>query len=585
MDYSKLVELYEKLDSTTKRLVKTKEISKFLKEVPEQDLGIIVLLVQGRIFPAWDERNIGVASRLVMKAVSKATGVETKKVEDEWRNLGDLGEVAKKLVAKKKQATLFSSKLTVKKVFENIENIAKIEGKGSVDRKLGLITELLTSAEPLEAKYIVRLVLEELRLGVGDGSLRDAIVWAFFGEKLGLGYDEKKNEIILDDREEYTKYVDSVQAAYDISNDLGKVASTAKKKGIEGFKEISINIGKPLKVMLFPKSKDIEDAFSRVGKPAAFEYKYDGFRMQVHKKGNDVKIFTRRLENVTKQFPEVAELAKKNIDADSCVIDCEAVGYDKQTGTYKPFQEISQRIRRKYDIEKMAEELPVELNVFDIISYEGKNMITEPFIERRKILEKIIKQSPKNIVLAKQIITSEEKEAEKFYEESLKMGNEGLMAKKLDAVYKPGSRVGYGVKIKPTMEELDLVIVGAEWGTGKRSGWLSSFSLACIDDDGNFLEIGKVGTGIKEKEDLGVSFEQMTELLKPLIKSEKGREVKIKPQIVVEIRYEEIQKSTNYESGYALRFPRLVKIREDRRPEEINTINDVEDLYYAQKKR
>ena len=585
MEYSKLVELYEKLESTTKRLVKTKDISEFIKDVPGEDLGRIVLLVQGRIFPAWDERKIGVASRLVMKAISKATGVETKKVEDEWRKLGDLGEVAKKLVGKKKQATLFSTKLTVKKVFENINNIAGVEGKGAVDRKLGLITELLTSADPLEAKYIVRLVLEELRLGVGDGSLRDAIVWAFFGKELELGYDAKKNDLILKDRAKYNKYAEAVQSAYDVSNDFAVVALAAKKKGLKGFEEISLNVGKPLKVMLYPKAKGIEDAFSIVGKPAAFEYKYDGFRMQIHKEGNNITIFTRRLDNVTKQFPEIIDFIRENVKAKSFVLDSEAVGFNPKTGKYRPFQEMSQRIKRKYDIERMAKELPVELNVFDIISHEGENLIKEHFMERRKILEKIIKPAPKKIVLAKQIITSDEKEAEKFYKESLKMGNEGLMAKNLDAVYKPGSRVGYGVKIKPTMDELDLVIVGGEWGTGKRSGWLSSFVLACVDEDGNFLEIGKVGTGIKEKEELGASFEQLTQLLKPLITSEKGREVKIKPSLVVEIRYEEIQKSPTYKSGYALRFPRLVKIREDRRPEEINTLNDVEDLYYGQKKR
>jgi len=586
MEYSKLVELYEKLESNTKRLAKTYEISELLKTVSADDLGKIVLLVQGRIFPPWDERKIGVASRLIMKAISVSAGIDAKKVEDEWRKTGDLGEAAKNLVGKKKQATLFSAKLTVKKVFENIQKVASIEGKGAVDRKLDLINELLTSAQPLEAKYIVRMVLEDLRVGVGDGTLRDAVTWAFFGKEAEIEYDAKKNEIILKDREEYNKYIDAVQSAFDVTNDFSVVAAAIKKEGLKGVGKIKLHVGVPLKVMLYPKAKGIEDAFSIVGKPAAFEYKYDGFRMQVHKEKGKVEVFTRRLENVTKQFPEIVGYVEKNVKGDSFVLDSEAVGYDAKTGKYKPFQEISQRIRRKYDIEKTAKELPVELNVFDIISFEGENLIKTHFLERRKILEKMIKPVPKKIVLAEQLITDSVEEAEKFYQEALKKGNEGVMAKNLEGIYKPGSRVGFGVKVKPTMDSLDLVIVGAEWGTGKRAGWLSSFTLACVDEDGDYLEIGKVGTGMKEKADEeGVKFEEMTNLLKPLIKLEKGREVIVKPKIVFEIKFEEIQKSPTYSSGYALRFPRVVRIRDDRRPEEINTLNEIEDVYYGQKKR
>lgn len=585
MEYSKLAELYTKLEATTKRLVKIHEISELLRKVPEDDLGRIALLLQGKVFPPWDERNIGVASRLILKAISVAAGVETKHAEDEWRKTGDLGETAKNLLGSKKQATLFTTELTVKKVFENIRKVAKAEGKGAVERKLSLIKELLTSAKPDEAKYIVRTVLEDLRVGVGDGSLRDAIVWAFFGDKINLRYDRENHELVLKDRTEYNKYVDAVQQAYDLSNDFAAVAEAAKAKGMKGLEGISLKVGTPLKVMLYQKSKGIGDAFSIVGKPAAFEYKYDGFRMQIHKKDDRITIFTRRLEDVTKQFPEIVEYVRKSVKGKSFVLDSEAVGFSPKTGKYRPFQEISQRIKRKYDIDKMAKELPVELNIFDIISYEGKSLVTEKFKERRKLIEKIVEQKPKQIVVAHQIITSDAKEAEKFYKESLKKGNEGVMVKKLDAIYKPGSRVGYGVKVKPIMESLDLVIVGAEWGTGKRGGWLSSFVLACIDDDGNLLEVGKVGTGIKEKADQGASFEQLTEMLKPIITAEKGKIVRVKPKVVVEITFEEVQKSPNYASGYALRFPRLVQIREDRTPEEINSLSEVEDLYYSQKKR
>jgi len=341
-----------------------------------------------------------------------------------------------------------------------------------------------------------------------------------------------------------------------------------------------------LKVMLYQKVGDIDEAFDRVGKPAAFEYKYDGFRMQVHRKDDDIKIFTRRLEDVTAQFPDVVENVRKHVSGTGYILDAECLGYDPKTKKYLPFQSISQRIRRKFDIEKIAKQFPVELHVFDILVCDGESMIKEPFSERRKKIEGLVSPKEFRVVPAKQLVTEDADEARAFYDEALKAGEEGVMAKKLDGIYKPGSRVGYGVKVKPVMESLDLVIVGAEWGEGKRSGWLTSFTLACYDPDtGSFLEIGKVGTGMKEKTELGVSFEQLTELLKPAMIKEKGRSVTVKPAVVVEINFEEIQKSPNYSSGYALRFPRVIRIREDKAPEACSDLPLVEDLYSTQRAR
>ena len=282
----------------------------------------------------------------------------------------------------------------------------------------------------------------------------------------------------------------------------------------------------------------------------------------------------------------MVEYVKKHVDADSFILDGEAVGFDVKSKKYMAFQSISQRIKRKYDIDKMSKEFPVELNVFDIISYEGETLLKKPFKERRTIIERIVKGVPYCIVTSKQMITSDLSKADDFYKASLAAGNEGIMVKNLDGVYKPGSRVGYGVKVKPVMESLDLVIVGAEWGEGKRSGWFTSFTLACYDpDSGSFLEIGRVGTGIKEKVEMGVSFEQLTEILKPLITIEKGRSVVVKPSLVVEVNFEEIQKSPTYSSGYALRFPRVIRMREDRNADESSDIALVEDLYSSQRSR
>jgi len=345
-----------------------------------------------------------------------------------------------------------------------------------------------------------------------------------------------------------------------------------------------MQIGIPIKVMLAQKVDDIEEGFERCGKPAEFEFKYDGMRMQIHKDDSDIKIFTRRLENITNQFPEVVENIKKCVHEKKIIIDSEAVGFDNKTGHYLPFQNISQRIKRKYDIQKMSEQYPVEVNVFDLINYKGKSIVHMPFEERKKILKKIIKTVPKKIILVKSITSSDKKAVKDFYKEAIRSGNEGLMIKKLDAPYKPGSRVGFMVKLKGTKENLDLVIVKAEWGEGKRSSWLSSYTLACKDEDGNFLEIGKASTGLKEKEEEGLSFKEMTTLLKPLIIKETGKEVKVKPKIMIEVGYEELQKSPTYSSGYALRFPRVLALRRDKSPEDANTLNQVEEFYKKQKK-
>ena len=583
MLYSKLVEVYEELESTTKRLEHMYAISEFLKGIDVEDLGTAILLLEGRVFPRGDEREIGMASKMMLKAISVASGETKDRINSEWKKTGDLGTVSYNLIKKKKQHTLGSYELTVKKILKNLMELATIEGEGSVDKKISLVAELLTSAKPNEAKYIVRTILNDMRIGVGEGSIRDSIVWAFFGKELEVNYDKKDNNIGIEDREKYNRYVDAVQRAYDITNDFAPVAEAAKKHGLKGLGEVTMSIGIPLKAMLALKVGDIEEGFERCGKPAEFEFKYDGMRMQIHRNNDEIKIFTRRLENVTNQFPEVVDCVKKYVHENKVILDSEAVGYNKKTGKYLPFQNISQRIKRKYDIQKMSEQFPVEVNVFDIINYKGKNVINEPFIERKKIIKKIIKNVTKKIKVAKSIITSDKKEAMDFYKEAISSGNEGLMIKKLDAHYKPGARVGFMCKLKAERETFDLTIVKSEWGEGKRSNWLSSYSIACRDED-EFLEVGKASTGLKEKREEGLSFAEMTDLLKPLIKKEEGKEAILKPKVVIEVGYEEIQKSPTYSSGFALRFPRVVSLREDKGPRDTTTLDMIKDAYKKQKK-
>ncbi len=585
MEYSQLVTLYEKITGTSKRLEKTSYIAETLKKASVDELRMLFLLLRGKVFSDYENKKLGFSTSLILKALAVSTGRDSKKIESEWKKTGDLGKVASNLIQSKHQSTLFQTHLTVKKVFNNIRKLAEIEGSGSVDTKVQLVSELLTSANQAEAKYIVRTVLEEMRVGIGEGSVRDAILWAYFGDELEVKYDKEKNDITLDDkkREKYNEYLAILQNAYDSINDFAQVAKVAKEKGIEGLKTIGISPGLPIKVMLAQKVKGINEGFERVGKPADLEYKYDGFRMQIHKTKDTITIYTRNLENVTKQFPEVIKTLKEHVKGEDYILDGEAVGFNPKTNQYVPFQNISQRIKRKYDIDKISEELRVELNLFDVVYYNGESLISKTFAQRKKFLKTLIKEVPKSIIIAKSIETDSAEVAEKFYQEALKMGQEGIMMKKLDSIYKPGSRVEGWVKVKPVMESLDLVIVGAEWGEGKRSGWFTSFILACLDEDsGELVEIGRVGTGIKELEEEGLTFEQLTKLLKPLVISEKGKIATIKPQVVIEINYEEIQKSPSYSSGYALRFPRVVRLREDRSPEEASTLNQVREFYEGQ---
>jgi DNA ligase-1 len=559
MQYSELCELYEKLENTSKRLEKTQILADFLEKLKKEKNKGIIYLLQGRVFPDYDERELGISEQLLIKALSKAVGISSEEIVQKWKTEGDLGKVAEIFIEKKKQSTLFAKKLSVDKVFENLRRLTEFTGKGTVEKKIGLIAELLTSASPLEARYIIRTVLQDLRTGTGTGVLRDAIVWNCFNSE---------------NKEAFGK----VQEAYDKTSDFAVVFEEACK-GLKNLEKLSLSPNKPVKVMLFPKVTSFEEAFKVVGSPCAIEFKYDGFRMLIEKdEKGEIRIFTRRLDNVTKQFPEVKKYVNEFVNAKTFIIDSEAVGYDRESKKYRPFQDISQRIRRKYDIEQLEKELPVEINVFDILYYNGKSLISEPFKKRRELIEEIIKEHKWKLVLAKQIITDSEEKMKEFYEEALKQGEEGIMIKKLDAPYKPGARVGYGVKLKPVANELDLVIVKAEYGTGKRGGWLTSFSVACRDGE-DLKEVGKVSTGLKEKEEQGTSFIELTKLLKPLIKAEEGRTVEVKPKIVITVIYQEIQKSPSYSSGYALRFPRFSALRYDRNTEDIATLEEIKKKY------
>ncbi|OGI15803.1 hypothetical protein A3K63_00330 [Candidatus Micrarchaeota archaeon RBG_16_49_10] len=552
MRYIELVKTYTQLEKEPGKLKKVEILSELFSKTPEEVLEKVVTLSMGRVFPAYSDKKTGVATQMMIKIISKTTGLSEKDVVNKLKNLGDLGIVAEKCMEAKRQASLFTRNLTVDDVVTNVEKLSDLVGKGSQEKKIGLISNLLSSSKPEEAKYLIKTVIETFRIGVAEGIVRDAIAKSF-GVNPTL-----------------------VENAWFLRPNYGEIAVVAKKGGNEALERIEMEPGKPIVVMLGEKEPSIEEAIDKY-EDAGAEWKFDGVRLQIHKKDGKIWLFTRRLENVTGQFPEIAEYAK-SLNAKSCIIEGECIATDKE-GNPLPFQKLSRRVQRKYDIKEMTRKVPVRVYLFDIVYLNSKPLMGEIFSKRREKLEKVVKPIPKKFEIVEQLRTKDLKKVREFYKKSLESKQEGLMIKNMAAKYQPGRRVGSWIKIKPVLEPLDLVITGAEWGKGKRSKWLSSVELSCRDaDSGEFLECGKLGTGLTDEQ-----FGDLTRKLKKLIVKEDGVNVKVKPEIVVEVGYEEIQKSPKYGSGFALRFPRLLRFREsDKKAVDADTLERVESIFKQQ---
>lgn len=557
MEYQKLAQLYKDLESTQKNLEKTEIIATFYSE-NNDEVEKATLLILGRPYPKWKNADLGVSSSLMKDIIAKATGKSQSEIEELWKKEGDLGLAAEKMVENKTQQRLFQDELTVEKVLKRLRKIADMEKSGisesvSVDKKKAELAELISSATPLEARYVTRTILSTLRLGVGESTVRDALAQAFFE-------GENKEEI---------------QRAFDVTNDFEEVANECKNKDLEALKNKKVRLFRPISSMLAKKVDSISEAFETVGKPAAIDYKYDGFRAQIHKEGDEVKIFSRRLEDVTNQFPDVKEYVRELIESEKVIIDTEIVGYDPETKGNIPFQKLSKRIKRKYEIQKLKKQIPVEVRPFDLI-YNEETLIDLTYESRWKQLKEITREKKYELRLVDHLETDSKEKVSKFRHKSLEKGNEGIMMKNIEGKYKPGSRVGYMVKLKPVMETLDLAIIGGEWSEGRRTGWIGSLTLGCWNEsEKEYQEIGKMATGLTDEQ-----LQEITGRLEPLIINEDGRDIEVKPRIIVEAEYEELQKSPTYSSGFALRFPRLKRFRDDK--EDADTLNRVKDLYNSQ---
>jgi len=555
MKYEELVKLYEAMDSTTKRLEKTAILAEFLEMVGEKEpknLPVVTLLSLGRIFPTWSEEELGIGSKLLMKAISLVVGVTPEEVEDQIRDSGDIGTASQELFQRKVQSTLFMRSLSIDKVHQNLVKIADISGGRSQYKKLEILRELLSSASPQEAKYLTRTVLEELRVGVGEGTLKDAISTAFNVPK------------------------ETVERAHMLTNDLGLVAKVARDEGEEGLKKLTLKPGKPVKPMLAQLSPDYQVTIREMGY-ALCETKYDGVRVQIHRKNDEINIFTRRLENISLAVPEITEYIKKAIKPSDFIVEGEII----VTKEGKPisFQYMLQRVRRKYEIDRLREEIPLTLYLFDVLYYKEPTL-DEPLKDRRKLLEEIVEVIPGKLELSKQVkVTPETADlALDLFNESIEEGHEGVMLKDPNAPYTPGLRGKKMLKWKATPETLDLVVVGGTYGKGRRAHVIGSFLLALQDENKELKTVAHVATGLDDK-----TLQELNEMSEPLITRKVGQKVEMVPSIIMEVAFSEIVKSPEYESGYSLRFPVVKRIRTDISIDDIDTVERVESMYATMK--
>jgi len=556
MEYRRLVESYDRLDATSSTLEKTDILADAFDDA-EELLPELTRLARGRLFASWESDDLGVSSSLTAQAIADATGVSDNQIESWWRETGDLGDAAANAIDNRAQTTLVSNTLDVRTVYDTLRGLAEYEGSGSQERRVSDIADLLADAEPDEARYIVRTIIGAMRLGVGEGTIRDAIATAFFDGS--------------------SEAVQMVERAYEVTNDFRTVSETARDQGRDGLDSLEVELFRPVKAMLAQKAEDVADALDAIEQPLA-EYKYDGMRTKIHVSGDEVRVFTRRLEDVTTQFPDIVAAVRDEIAAESAIIEAEVVAYDSETGSPISFQEFSKRIKRKNDIEEMAAEYPATVYAFDLLYHDGESLVDTPLAERVERLEGIINQNGETIQRAKNLQPASVEEAKSFYGNALEADQEGLIVKNLTAPYQPGSRVGYMLKVKPVMEPLDLVVVQAKWSEGRKSDWLGRLRLACWDAEHEELrEVGRMFSGLTDAE-----LREITAKLEPLIQSVDGRTARLRPEVVIKVEYEEIQESTTYDSGYALRFPRFGGFRDDLGAEDADQFERVERLYEEQ---
>ncbi|MCV0373742.1 MAG: ATP-dependent DNA ligase [Nitrosarchaeum sp.] len=580
MEFSILADAFSKMEATKKRLELTQHLVELFEKTPQDVISKIVYLLQGKLRPDFEGVELGVAEKLAIRAISKSSGIPVKKIESEYRKGGDLGYAASVILEQKTQTTFLMEDITVERVYETLYKIAKLEGSRSQDMKMKYISSLLNDATPVEASFILKILLGTLRLGIAENTVMDALAVAFTGNK--------ENRKVL-------------EHAYNVSSDLGKVAEIVANKGIEGAEKFEINLFNPIRPMLADRVKSEEEAVEKMGDRFAAEYKLDGERVQLHVEGERVVLFSRSLENISSYYPDIIEKIPKSIQADKVILEAEAVAINENTGEFLPFQELMHR-RRKYKIEKAVSKYPITVNFFDVLYYNGKSCLDLAYEERRSLLEEIVKEDEYAKHVPMSIVTNKN-EIEEFLENSINSGCEGLMLKMLDKPYQAGSRGNYWLKLKREYrnelgDSLDLVVIGAFFGKGRRTGRYGTLLLASYDDDQDtFTSICKVGTGFTD-EDLDQLYQILSDKVtikkNPRIDSEMEADVWFEPELVIEVVASEITLSPIHkaardtirkDTGLALRFPKFTgKIRVEKAAEDASTNEEVLTLFKGQRK-
>ncbi len=544
MQFVEFATICNTIEETSSRLATADILAEKFPGLTEEELLVFVRFMRGKQFPDWSSEKLGFGPNLLYDALAYVIGKKRDYVVSAINNSGDVGKVVESLLEKREQTMFFSEELDLLDVNERFLLMAKSSGRRSQQERLRSAQYLLSNATPLEGRYLARLMLEEMRIGVGEGVVKDAVAKAF-----GVP-------------------ADVIEHAHQALNDLGEVATLAKSDPGR-LTEVHITAFRPVKMMLAQQGS-ITSMVETHGKLAA-ENKYDGSRFQFHKSGGKCAIYSRRLEEMTASLPDVVEMLDAATTHD-VIIDGEVIAI--MNGKPMPFQTILRRIRRKHDIGDAKEAITLLPWVFDILAVDGETLIDQPFFRRRQILESVM-----TTYIAPQIVSDSAEEIEAYYHASLDSGNEGIMLKVLDSPYLPGNRGKLWIKIKPEVDTIDLAVTGAEWGEGKRAKMFGSFLLACQDENGDLLEISRVATGIDDS-----MLSTLYDLFKEKIIAEKGKTVSFEPDVVFEVGYAELQRSTNYAAGYALRFPRFVRLRDDKDVYEIETLESLTRRYSLQNK-
>lgn len=579
MLYSTLVEFYARLEATTKRLEMTDILAELFGVAEPEELEHMIYLTQGKIHPNWTgEPEIGMAEKMAVATISRASGLGKNKVEAILSESGDVGLAAERSLLDKRQAMFGEKPLSVSDVYNAFDQIAKESGKGSSGRKIDRLVRVMVNSSPLGARYIARTVVGTLRLGVGDMTILDALSLAFTGSSENRGQLER---------------------AYNLTSDLGAVAKTLAEEGLKSVAKAQIVLGKPIRMMLAQRLSTPEEIIEKLETCSA-EYKLDGERFQIHKDGDSIQIFSRRLENITAMYPDAVSMVSTQVKVRNAVLEGEAVAIDAESGEIKSFQTLMRR-RRKHRIEEMAEKFPIAVFLFECLYVDGEDLTLEPYTKRRATLQDIVEETER-FKLVRALQTSEVSQLVDFFEEAITDGAEGLVVKSTaeDSIYRAGARSWLWVKLKASyqskmVEPVDLVVVGAFHGRGRRAGRYGALLMASYDpDEDMFRTVCKVGSGFKD-EDL-LSFPELLDGER--VEDKPGNvdslidaEVWFRPKVVMEILGDEITLSPIHtcafdrlreESGLAVRFPRFLRLREDKAPEDATTVAEIVDMYRAQ---